>query len=112
MDKVLGVPLDRVWGSMEIQDRFSVAKDIAKYQQAWMSSSFELYGSLYYAQDLDVPSQSPLHIDYHSNTIAKPKFAIGPSTGREFNDDGRATVEFDKGPCKNCARLFRHVQLI
>lgn len=29
-----------------------------------------------------------------------PEFAVGPSTGREYFEDGRHHVDFDKGPCQ------------
>ena len=99
MEKVPGIQLDSVWAGMGIQDRFTVAKAISRYQEAWTSCSFKQLGSLYYAKDLDGHNQSPLYTDCQGVAKSNPRFAIGQSTGREFSDDGRMTVEFDRGPC-------------
>ena len=106
MEKLPGVSLDHVWATMGIGDRFKIAKAIAQYQEAWMSVSFHQFGSLYYAQDLEGNSlQSSLYTDQHGVSIKEPRFVVGPSTGREFVDDGRMAIEFDRGPCKIYSRL-------
>lgn len=100
MEKVSGVQLGSVWNKMELHDQFKVAKAIAKYQEAWMALSFEKLGSLYYVEDLDGLTQSPLYTDCRGISITDSRFAVGPSTGRELMDDGRSTIELDRGPCK------------
>ena len=100
MEKLSGVPLDRVWGTMDIKDRLSIVKVITRHQKAWMSFSFKQFGSLYYAQDLNGHAQGPLYDDPQGFATTNSTFAVGPSTGRELTDDGRASVEFDRGPCK------------
>lgn len=60
-----------------------------------MKASFNHFGSLYFAEDLAGVRHVPLH-----DGFSDKKFAIGPSTGREWFDAGRTTVEFDRGPCK------------
>lgn len=102
MEKLLGIPLDDVWPSMVIGDRFAVAKTIAGYQKDWMSVSFKQFGGLYYSQDLGQQTPCPLHLDQNGVQVTDSRFAIGPSTGREFFDDERATIAFDEGPCKTC----------
>ncbi|KAF2685338.1 hypothetical protein K458DRAFT_403544 [Lentithecium fluviatile CBS 122367] len=42
----------------------------------------------------------PLYVDADGINVVDERFAVGPSTGREFLDDGRATINFDRGPCK------------
>ena len=98
MDNVPGVQLDSVWAGMGFQDRFTVAKAIARYLEAWTSCSFKQLWSLYYAKDMHGDHQGSLYTDCHGTRISKPRFAIGPSTG-QFSDDGRMTVKFDTGPC-------------
>lgn len=100
MEKIPGVQLDVVWAGMEIQDRLTIAKAIARFQKSWMSCSFNQFGSLYYSKDLVGPTDRPLYTDCHGVQVKDSKFAVGPSTGRGFNDDGRSTVHFDDGPCK------------
>ena len=97
MERLPGIELERVWPDMKIGGRFAVVKAIARYQKSWASVSFEKFGSLYYAEDLDGQTvDGPLYTDQHGVQITDPKFAVGPSTGREFVDDGRATIEFDR----------------
>ena len=101
MEKVPGVQLEVVWEAMRIEDRFQVVKTIAQYQKAWMSCSFQSFGSLYYSKDLNEHNKDLLYTDSNGTTTSDPRFAIGPSTGRSFIDDGRANVEFDRGPCES-----------
>lgn len=101
MEKCPGIELENVWPNMGIKDRFAVVKAIAGLQKAWMSVSFTKYGSLYFAEDLkDTPSTQPLYVDANGDHIVNERFAVGPSTGRETLDNGRATINFHRGPCK------------
>ncbi|RAH50382.1 uncharacterized protein BO95DRAFT_449732 [Aspergillus brunneoviolaceus CBS 621.78] len=94
---VTGVQLKKIWPSLDIRERLEVAKSISKYQRAWMSTSFVQYGSLYYSSDLDSPDTCVPTKENGSQSTGH-RFAVGPSTGREFLDDGRAALEFDRGP--------------
>jgi len=101
MEKVRGIELEYVWHNLLLQERFEVVKNIASYQEAWYSTSFKQYGSIYFLSDLDQKANvQPLRT--YTNGIEKehPEFAVGPSTDREYFDDGRHHVDFDKGPCQ------------
>ncbi|QVM06747.1 hypothetical protein D8B26_001453 [Coccidioides posadasii str. Silveira] len=98
MEKVPGVPLDSVWPNMEIGDRLAVVKNIARYQEAWMSVSFNHFGGLYFAQDLDGFRHQSMSYEKGGVTLLDGRFAIGPSTARENVDNGRSTIQFDCGP--------------
>lgn len=101
MEKVPGIELERVWPSMRIGDRFTLVKAIASFQKAWTSVYFRKFGGLYYAKDLEERTgNEPLYTDANGVDITDTKFAIGPSTGREFIDNKRMTIDFDRGPCK------------
>ncbi|KAF2866862.1 hypothetical protein BDV95DRAFT_679593 [Massariosphaeria phaeospora] len=98
-NSVPGIELERVWPNMNIKDRFVVVKAIAGFQTAWTSVSFTKFGSLYFSKDLkDAPSHEPLYIDTNGARVTDERFAIGPSTGRESNDNGRTMIDFDRGP--------------
>ena len=98
MEKVAGVQLSKVWPAMDIKERFELVKAISGYQKAWMSTSFAQYGSLYYSSDMEDSDGNDLVKG--DGSISKHRhFAVGPSTGREFLDDGRIVLDFDRGPC-------------
>ncbi len=66
----------------------------------WTSTSFKQFGSLYFAHDVGKQdSQDPLYFDEHGTAMKNQRFAVGPSTGREYYDAGRASVHYDRGPC-------------
>jgi len=103
MDMVHGIELEHVWSDMGIEDKFAVVRAIAGFQKAWTSISFKKFGSLYYAGDLEQSVKNEvLYFDTDGAGIVNSRFAIGPCTGREYFDDGRGTVEFDRGPCTIC----------
>lgn len=101
MEKVDGVQLATVWEDMPVEDRFTIAKGIADYQATWTSCNFNQYGSLYYREDLDGDVPSFSYQDENSGTVADQRYAVGPSTAREYYDDGRSSVDLDRGPCKS-----------
>ncbi|KAL2865292.1 aminoglycoside phosphotransferase family protein [Aspergillus lucknowensis] len=97
MEKVAGIQLSKVWPTMGIKERFELVKTICGYQKAWMSIPFTQYGSLYYSSDLE-DSEGCALIKGGLSLPTHRRFAVGPSTGREFLDDGRIALEFDRGP--------------
>ncbi|KAL6706296.1 hypothetical protein ACN47E_005586 [Coniothyrium glycines] len=99
MEQVPGVELEHVWPKMNIQERFAVVKAVAGYQKSWTAVCFTGYGSLYFSKDLEnTPTGQPLYVDAKGIHITNTDYAIGPSTGRENFDNGRAMVDFDRGP--------------
>ncbi|KAF2855758.1 hypothetical protein T440DRAFT_485848 [Plenodomus tracheiphilus IPT5] len=102
MEKVSGIELEHAWPKMNIKDRVAVVKAIAGFQKAWTSISFKKYGSLYYSKDLEETTRNePLYIDTNGSNITDEKFVVGPSTGREYTDNGRATINFSRGSWKS-----------
>jgi hypothetical protein len=85
---------------MEIEDRLKIVKQIVRYQKKWSSISFNKFGALYFASDIrKQESHDILYFDEHGSVMKNQRFAVGPSTGREYYDAGRASVIFDRGPC-------------
>lgn len=115
MEKVSGVQLDKVWQKMSIKDRFEIVKTISRYQKAWTSTAFAQYGSLYYSSDLDISNGCVL-VNEDGSEVNDCRFAVGPSTGREFLDDGRIALDFDRGPCKTLqsptSKFSAHVPIL
>jgi hypothetical protein len=105
MEKAPGIELERVWPIMKIKDRLAVVKAVSAFQKAWTSVSFKRFGSLYYSKDLEAPTRGePLCVDSDGVDITDDEFAVGPSMGREWIDDGRASVEMERGPCQHVLR--------
>ncbi|RMY56901.1 hypothetical protein D0865_03403 [Hortaea werneckii] len=108
MEKVEGVPLDTVYGTMPVEDRFAVTKTISNYQKTWASIAFETYGGLYYARDF--PNGKPLRFTDGNGAVREDaNFSVGPTTGREWNDDGRRSISFDRGPWCRAEQYLRAV---
>ncbi|EME77786.1 uncharacterized protein MYCFIDRAFT_33962 [Pseudocercospora fijiensis CIRAD86] len=92
-----GVPLKSVWKNLQLQHRGAVARSIAEFQAKWSSTTINGYGSIYYARDLDEQHRLPLD-NPQGGSVNNLHLAIGPTAGRDWNDEGRQHVEFDRGP--------------
>lgn len=83
-----------------------VIKAVAGYEKTWTAVSFEEYGSLYYAQDVqdeqDVGRQERRSVTYVKDgvEVQDDRFAMGPVVHRQSLDHGRGAVDFDRGPCE------------
>ncbi|KAL3250473.1 hypothetical protein ABHI18_011187 [Aspergillus niger] len=100
MEKVGGVQLGKVWPRMNFEQKFELVKTLCGYQKAWMSKSFTQYGGLYYSNDLQ-SNRGCILVDEDGSQSRDNRFAIGPTTGRQFLDHGRIDVNFDRGPWNN-----------
>jgi hypothetical protein len=97
MDKVEGVPLSQVWGTMKLTQKLQLLLSLTRLQKQWLGVSFSHYGSLYYTKDVQ-----PLvgnHYVKDGKTITNSRFAIGQATGRDWIDAGRSALKTDRGPC-------------
>ena len=97
MEKVAGVQLSKVWPTIGIRERFELVKSSSGYQKSWMSTSFTKYGCLYYSSDME----HSYGCDLVKESMSVPnhhRFADGPSTGREFLDDGRIALDLIEAP--------------
>lgn len=72
-----------------------------------------MYGSLYYAKDLPNPDLNQF-LDSVNSTDKEGAFVVGPTTNRAFFDQGRDSVEVNRGPCEfsyphchACPKLIR-----
>jgi len=100
MEKVEGVLLEGLWPSVDVRVKWPIVQALIKFQATWSSISFKKYGSLYYAEDLDNSQpMEPLYTDANGLEVTNPRFSVGPSTGRDWMDNGRSTINVDRGPC-------------
>ncbi|KAJ5115224.1 hypothetical protein NUU61_000983 [Penicillium alfredii] len=96
MDKIEGVPLSQVWGTLKLPQKLQVLLAMTRLQKQWLSVSFSHYGSLYYTGDVQPPADS--HYVKDGKAIRDSEFAIGPATGRDWFDAGRSILDIEKGP--------------
>lgn len=97
MDKVEGVPLSQVWGTMKLPQKLQVLLAMTRLQKQWLSVSFSHYGSLYYAGDVQ-PLVGNQYVK-DGKAVKDSEFVIGPTTGRDWIDAGRSSLEVERGPC-------------
>lgn len=84
MEKVPGVQLSQVWDKMEGLKKAKLVEQLAQFDKRLCTNSFHKYGSLYYNAD--------------GNDLNN-KFVVGPTTNRKYLDDGRGSLNIDRGPC-------------
>src|SRR5207248_5936347 len=102
MEKVGGVELSKKWPSMSVDSQQKTIETVIDFEKAFASMSFSSLGSLYYTTDItkEQAAKGFLYVDGQGEKINCHRFAIGPTTERNFFDDGRGTAEFDRGPYK------------
>ncbi|KAF1934824.1 kinase subdomain-containing protein [Clathrospora elynae] len=97
MERSGGMELGKIWHEMSWEERPEVVRTLVGYEKAFVSANFPMYGSLYYAKDLLTPSPSQ-HLDSVNSTDNGEAFVVGPTTTRAFFDQGRDSVEVNRGP--------------
>ena len=112
MERSRGVELGKIWHDMPWDQRLEVVRTLAGYEKAFASANFPMYGSLYYAKDPTNPDLNP-YLDLVNSTDKEGAFVVGPTTNRAFFDQGRDSVEVNRGPCNfPCPRCHARPKLI
>ncbi|KAK2875088.1 hypothetical protein FQN49_001784 [Arthroderma sp. PD_2] len=112
MEKMPGVQLRQVWNNMKLVDKMNLRLDVARHQSAWLSVTFSSFGGIYYARDLpNSQREGHLYTDDKGNKLWDSRFAIGPITGREWFDCGRATLDCDRGPWNSVHSYYKAIGL-
>ena len=101
MEKVKGVSLDSVYSKMKIEDRVKVVEAVGRFQKKWASIPYPGYGSLYFASDVDSKHKTISFPVSGNGNGETSKYVLGPVTGRQWNDNGRLLVDFERGPCES-----------
>lgn len=100
MEKCRGMELSKLWDSMPGSDKLRVVKQLVEFEKALTSSQFPMYGSLYFAKDLpEVRPNQLVDLGSKKDQLGSV-FAVGPTTNRNFFDDGRDAVDVNRGPCQ------------
>lgn len=102
MEKMSGVELESLWEDMMDLQKYEIVKQLVGFEKSFASTKFTSFGSLYYAKDVPADSDNRnLCVSEDETEIKCWQFAIGPTTNREFFDDGRGSVNIERGPCES-----------
>ncbi|EEQ30887.1 phosphotransferase family protein [Microsporum canis CBS 113480] len=107
MDKAEGVPLSQVWGTLPLSQKLQVILAVTRLQKRWLRVSFSSYGSLYYTGDVNSPSGN--HYIKNGEAVKYSGFVVGPSTGRDWIDAGRSSLDIDRGPWQSMTQYLQAV---
>ncbi|KAH7379599.1 phosphotransferase enzyme family protein [Pyrenochaeta sp. MPI-SDFR-AT-0127] len=107
MEKIEGVPLSQVWGTMKLPQKLQLLLALTNIQKQWLKVTFSHYGSLYYAEDVQTPAGN--HYRKDGVIVHDSEFTFGPATGRDWCDAGRLNLEIDRGPW---ASLTQYLQAV
>lgn len=99
MEKCPGIELHKVWDTITDLQKTAIIHKLVGYEAGFASSTLPMYGSLYYAKDLNSTKNDQCILPpLEKNTRRCPAFAIGPTTDRKFFDHGRAGATANQGP--------------
>ncbi|KAI1932978.1 hypothetical protein LOZ66_006664 [Ophidiomyces ophidiicola] len=96
MEKVSGVPLSDVWCDLKPDQKVKVYVQIIRFMKRWTSVHFPAIGSLYYAETISTSSKNHLYFD-GNDSVTNSRFTVGPSSNREWSDEGRRDIQCGKG---------------
>ncbi|KAF1953419.1 hypothetical protein CC80DRAFT_569370 [Byssothecium circinans] len=97
MERSGGVELGKIWHDIPWEERLEIVRTLVGYEKAFVSANLPMYGSLYYAKDLLSPSRSQF-LDSVNSKGKEEAFVVGPTTNRAWFDQGRDSVEVNRGP--------------
>ncbi|KAI2084178.1 hypothetical protein LOZ36_005055 [Ophidiomyces ophidiicola] len=96
MEKMAGVPLSDVWCDLKPDQKVKVCVQIIGFMKRWTNVHFPAIGSLYYAETISKSSKNSLYFD-GNDSVRNSRFAVGPSSNRDWSDEGRRDIQCDKG---------------
>jgi len=108
MEKAPGIQLSELWDGMHSRKKYDIIKQLVGFEKAFAAAKLPAYGSLYYSDNLP---ESTLAIALPGMDVKgrDESFSICPTKNRKHFDDGRGTLDLDRGPCKS--NLFQKSKL-
>ena len=95
MERVCGVNLSKRWEpTLDERKKIDVIERLAELESRLLTVQFSSYGNLYFAADVERTLCAPRLYDKPSPDDSQ--YSIGPTTEREFWEDGRSG---NRGPC-------------
>ncbi|THZ77012.1 hypothetical protein D6C85_01954 [Aureobasidium pullulans] len=99
MEKVEGITLEEASLPLDSPEMFQVVKSIAEHVHAWSCLTFEQYGCLYFARDLERHCLPALrYTDSSGVQISDKRFVVGPFYHYDYLDKTRDTKRQNNGP--------------
>ncbi|KJX97384.1 phosphotransferase enzyme family protein [Zymoseptoria brevis] len=98
MEKCPGIELHKVWDTITDRQKAAIIHRLVSFEAAFASLELPMYGSLYYAKDLDSTKSDHCILPPSGKDTRLSAFAIGPTTDRNFFDHGRAGATANQGP--------------
>ncbi|CAD0040865.1 unnamed protein product, partial [Aureobasidium pullulans] len=99
MEKVEGITLEEASLPLDSPEMSQVVKSIAEHVHAWSCLTFEQYGCLYFARDLERHCLPALrYTDSSGVQISDKRFVVGPFYHYDYLDKTRDTKRQNNGP--------------
>ncbi len=89
MEKVPGIELENIWEDITGRQKYEIVKQLVGIEKSFTATRFTSFGS----------GDETLCVNEDGTEIQCSRFAIGPTNNRMFFDEGRGTVQMDRGPC-------------
>ncbi|KAF1953158.1 hypothetical protein CC80DRAFT_420717 [Byssothecium circinans] len=107
-EKAKGKPLGSLWYQWQTDSQLDLVAQLVDFETKLTSVSFQRHGCLYYKKDLegkgdrafDLEARSQASVDFVKGLLTD-EFALGPLTEAKLWEDGRATMDLDRGPWSN-----------
>lgn len=101
MEKMHGVPLADRLDELDGDDARPLIEEYLNIEERFSSEEFSQIGSLYFKEDVAEDLQArPLYANGSDVNEKSEKYRIGPTVQREFWRGERASMNIDRGPCK------------
>ncbi|KAF2433877.1 hypothetical protein EJ08DRAFT_668550 [Tothia fuscella] len=100
MEKAPGIQLSKLWDELQGNKKYGIIQQLVGFEKALATAKLPAYGSLYYSDDL-LESTSAIALPVMDVNGSTKSFSIGPTNNRKYFDDGRGTLELDRGPWRS-----------
>jgi hypothetical protein len=109
-EKARGKPLGGFWYQLDTESQLGLVSQLVDLETRLASVLFSRHGCIYFKKDLDKKGLRFYNLDGKLmltdgsietfSTGHMDEYVLGPLTEGKFWEDGRATMDLDRGPCK------------
>ncbi|KAK3696427.1 Phosphotransferase enzyme [Vermiconidia calcicola] len=112
MEEAQGTQLAEVWEDASIDDKISIAEDLARLQSQMICITFSRYGALYFthsAHPASVTAEVISHVPEHVIQDISSRFVVGPVVSEAFWDPERTQEVTGQGPWLNSESYLKSI---